>query len=145
MGLAAWEVVTVKSSDRGQELRADVNYQAIKRRCASAEGARASAFIPLENSFLVVQGSIAYQNDRMNLTDQEPLRYPDYLLRERRYMQKCEKGFHKQFWGKLIKTKLTKECSEPKRNTSCYGVHLFSKSSTQFGSHDLSWINPCAL
>ena len=30
MGLAAWEVVTVKSSDRGQELRADVNYQAIK-------------------------------------------------------------------------------------------------------------------
>ena len=80
----------------------------LKRRCASAEGARASAFIPLENSFLVVQGSIAYQNDRMDLTDQEPLRYPDYLLRERRYMQKCEQGFHKQFWGDEFLAKRSK-------------------------------------
>ena len=63
---------------------------------------------PLENSFLVVQGSIAYQNDRMNLTDQEPLRYPDYLLGERRYRQKCEQGFHKQFWGDEFLAKRSK-------------------------------------
>ena len=108
MGLAAWEVVTVKRTDRGQELRADVNYQAIKTPMRARRRRARIGVYPLENSFLVVQGSIAYQNDRMDLTDQYPLRYPDYLLRERRNMQKCEQGFHKQFWGDEFLAKRSK-------------------------------------